>query len=1132
MISEHWLHNNKMNTLSELSPDFDWHGNSSRYSSEVVYGLKRGQGGVAILWNKKLKGIAAMETISHDRICAVRLEDQNGSVFMFISVYMPANGSKESLAVILDELAGIISNLDRDTIPIIAGDFNGDIGSEGGPRSKRHPTKAGSLVLKFIHDHNLCAANLSRYATGSVETFEGHNGSTTIDYVLIPACLMHTLASCHTSRDHPLNTSDHFPIETILRIDILPRSVELEQPPLQVKWNKLKSITVHDEYQGEVSRKLNEIMHNLKQVEHASPELIDETFTKVVNALHEAAEVIPKTKFKKHLKPYWCSELSDLKRDKMYWFGKWKGEGRTRDSENFVYQQMKKAKKLFHKRIRQLSNGYHNQMVQEAATKAEVNRTDFWKYVKRMNQKNKPSYSAITNSNGKVVYELDQVLEVWRLHFDKLSTPKSESNFNIANFNRVSSSVKEYNKSRNTNVFLEEEFQNKEVQTAIKKLNLGKTPGYDGISSEHVKYAGIVLVTVLCILFNMCVACEYIPCNFRRGIQVPLYKGKNTCSLNPDNYRGITLLSTFNKLFEAIVWERIQQWWFDERVTSVLQGAARKGFSCVHTALTLQETIAKERENGRKVFVAFYDVAKAFDSVWTDGLFFQLHEMGVTGSLWRLLYRSYIDFQCCVRIGSKHSNWYTMECGIHQGGYLSLVKYTAYIDSLITILEESDLCCKIYRIKSSPLGYADDLAASTVSKQRMDRVMSIVYQHGCDWRYSFNASKSAVLVYGDTDKERRIGMKDRMFSLGGKRVQEKMYYDHVGVKACVKGDTHVRTEEKISKARKVLNMSTNVGIRKGGLNLSTCNLIFWTLVIPTLMFGCEIWLIKQKDIDLLNAFQRYAARRLQRFHFSSFNITSYVLLGWMNIVLFIKARKVIFIRTILMMEEKMPIRKILMERINEFVPDSENQWDSPIKQILQYCHELGVLPSLRTMASCTHITMSKYMWKKLVWDKAWEVEKVQWSEVMQYNSRLDLIKLTVTSPAYSIWWSLADANQNYMRRSEVMVKLLCHSSRLKGDDGKLVRSSFSEKSCTHCELAAYEEIRHIIMQCPYQTDLRVEMYKDLHRIEEGIETKCTFDILIGNNILGRSFEEMVPIWQISCTYISRMYYRVINARKV
>ena len=365
--------------------------------------------------------------------------------------------------------------------------------------------------------------------------------------------------------------------------------------------------------------------------------------------------------------------------------------------------------------------------------------------------------------------------------------------------------------------------------------------------------------------------------------------------------------------------------------------------------------------------MAYYDVSKAFDSVWTDGLFFQLHKIGITGSLWRLLYKGYINFQCRVRIGSETSEPYTMECGIHQGGYLSLVKYTAYINSLITNLESSGLCCAIYRIKTSPVRYADDIAAGTTSKQKMDRVMSRVHQHSCNWRYRLNASKSAVLVFGETERERRIGIEHRVFTLGGERVKERLYYDHVGVKTCVRGDTHIRTEEKVKKARTVLNMSTNVGIRKGGLNLSTCNIIFWTVVVPTLIFGCETWVLKNKDCQMLSAFQRYAARRLQRLHARCLNITSIFCLGWMDIVLFIKAKKIIFVRTILSMNECMPIRRVFLERLNSFNENCENKMDSPIVQILKYCHDFGLMAEITQMANGHHI--EKGIWKKKVWKR-------------------------------------------------------------------------------------------------------------------------------------------------------------------
>ena len=258
------------------------------------------------------------------------------------------------------------------------------------------------------------------------------------------------------------------------------------------------------------------------------------------------------------------------------------------------------------------------------------------------------------------------------------------------------------------------------------------------------------------LLFNHVINLEYVPENLRRGIQVPLFKGKTLCSLDVNNYRGITLLTTLNKIMEICIWNRIEKWLVSSGVIFGLQGACTKGQSCVHIAMLLQETVSRALETNRNVFVSYFDVSKAFDTVWTNSLFYKLYNMGLVGKTWRILYRGYIDFKCKVCIDNKVSDWYTMpgtmQCGIHQGGFLSLIKYTVFINALLVQLEESQLCCRICHMPCSPAGYADDLAMATVSKSKTDAVHQIVFEYGKKWRFNFNAKKSAVPVHGESNK--------------------------------------------------------------------------------------------------------------------------------------------------------------------------------------------------------------------------------------------------------------------------------------------------------------------------------------------------------------------------------------------
>ena len=256
--------------------------------------------------------------------------------------------------------------------------------------------------------------------------------------------------------------------------------------------------------------------------------------------------------------------------------------------------------------------------------------------LKRCRDNTSSNVAAIRNGNGTVVYEIGEVLGTWRTHFANLCIPKPNPNFDPEHFARINREVESFNNLDDVGQFLKDPLTVKEIECAIRKLHLRKACGFDCVCAEHIKYGGFTLSYIITILFNAIIDNEYIPLNFRRGIQVPLYKGKNTCQLDVNNYRGITLLTNFNKIFEMVLWSKMEKWWVDSGVISSLQGACKRGQSCVHIAFLLQETVSHALETNRNVFVTYFDVSKAFDTVWTNGLFYKLYEAGIRGKAWRL----------------------------------------------------------------------------------------------------------------------------------------------------------------------------------------------------------------------------------------------------------------------------------------------------------------------------------------------------------------------------------------------------------------------------------------------------------------------------------------------------------------
>ena len=141
-------------------------------------------------------------------------------------------------------------------------------------------------------------------------------------------------------------------------------------------------------------------------------------------------------------------------------------------------------------------------------------------------------------------------------------------------------------------------FSHDEVDDALHALHKSKAARYNGIIAEHLQYTGPALIDLLVSTFNAILSTEYVPVCCHLGIQIHLYKGKYTCVLDPNNYIG-----AYNLIISR---------WMALSAISDLQGARK--------TLLLQETVAASMEARNKRFVDFFDVTKAFDSVW---LFFQ-----------------------------------------------------------------------------------------------------------------------------------------------------------------------------------------------------------------------------------------------------------------------------------------------------------------------------------------------------------------------------------------------------------------------------------------------------------------------------------------------------------------------------
>ena len=137
-------------------------------------------------------------------------------------------------------------------------------------------------------------------------------------------------------------------------------------------------------------------------------------------------------------------------------------------------------------------------------------------------------------------------------------------------------------------------------------------------------------------LFNAIFDSGIFPEVWSDGLLLPLHKKGS--QFDPDNFIGITLLSTLGKLFTRILNQRLDNWAENYGIYVEAQNGFRKGRSTVDSAFILQNMVSDFLEKDEMLYAFFTQCSKAFDYVVYDNVWFKLLKCGVRGKIINLIH--------------------------------------------------------------------------------------------------------------------------------------------------------------------------------------------------------------------------------------------------------------------------------------------------------------------------------------------------------------------------------------------------------------------------------------------------------------------------------------------------------------
>ena len=283
--------------------------------------------------------------------------------------------------------------------------------------------------------------------------------------------------------------------------------------------------------------------------------------------------------------------------------------------------------------------------------------------------------------NGRLSHSADEIPNIMNSSFSSIGP-------NLAA--RIPQAQKHFSsflpKQKNAGSFVFKHVTPIEIEAEILSIPLNKVYGLYSCPTRIMKCASKIISSPLRKLIDKSIEIGAYPSKLKHAKVVPIYKGED--KTDPSNYRPISLLSVFNRIFEKTMYRRLMAYLEINGILCDSQYGFREKHSTEHALIDILNQIQSHFEKGMLSRGVFIDLKKAFDAIDHCILLQKLYHYGIRGIINDWFHSYLTDRVQSTQIGSEVSTKLTTACGVPQGSVVGPLLFLLYVNDLCRLSDK------------------------------------------------------------------------------------------------------------------------------------------------------------------------------------------------------------------------------------------------------------------------------------------------------------------------------------------------------------------------------------------------------------------------------------------------------------